>query len=142
MLIEYNYNLKGMIGMYKLTEKQELKMDKEMIASASSYAHCLMDAVKDALANDNKNLLLVTPNEEEGTISTTFFYEKCSYIRAGILELAQEVTGKQRLTTYESFSEHLLIFEKLVNDNMQDGWIFSYGENDDAIAIKTEEVAA
>ena len=126
--------------MYKLTEKQELEMDKELIASASSYAKCLMDAIKDALASDNKNLLLVTVDEEEGTTSTTYFYEKCSYIRAGMLDIAEEITGKENLRTYESYPEHLLIFEKLVNDNMQDGWIFAYGENDDAIAIKTEEI--
>lgn len=126
--------------MYKLTEKQELKMDKELIASASSYAKCLMDGIKDALASDNKNVLLVTEDKEEGTINTTYFYEKCSYIRAGLLEIAEKVTGKEHLTSYESFPEHLEIFEKLVNDNMQDGWLFTYGENDDAIAIKIEEM--
>ena len=126
--------------MYKLSNDQEVKMDKELLASAASYAKCLMDAVSDAVASNNQNLLLTTPDEDNGTISTTFFYEKCSYIRAGILELAEGVTGQENLTTYEGFTEHLVTFEEYVNDNMTDGWMFTYGENDDAIAIKTVKV--
>lgn len=121
--------------MYKLSEKQEKQMDKELTASASSYAKCLMDAIRDAVASNNTNLLFTEP-DEEGNERTTYFYEKCSYIRAGILELAEGVTGKNHLTTYESFSEHLAIFEQFVNDNMTDDWKFSYGDNDDAIAQK------
>lgn len=125
--------------MYKLSKLQEQQLDKELMASASSYAKCLMDAANDAVANNNTNLLLVEPNEE-GNKQTTFFYEKCSYIRAGIIELVCEVTERQNITSYEGFAEDLATFEEYVNRNMQDGWLFSYGDNDDAIATRIEEV--
>lgn len=125
--------------MYKLSKLQEQQLDKELMASASSYAKCLMDAANDAVANNNTNLLLVKPNEE-GNKQTTFFYEKCSYIRAGILEMAQSVTGQSLLTTYENYAEDLVTFEEYVNQNMGDGWVFTYGDNDDAIATRIEEV--
>jgi hypothetical protein len=126
--------------MYKLSEKQEKAMDKAITAAADKYAAQLMNEIKVAVAFKDQNRLVTEPNED-GIPTTTFFSDKTSYIRAGIMEMAQSITGKPLLPTYETYSEHLIIFEQFVNDKMKDGWVFSYGENDDNIATKLEEVA-
>lgn len=141
LLIDYTKCLKGMNGMnnlYIFSEEQEREIDKRILAAADSYAKCLMTAIRDAIAIKNTNNLLTEPDEEnKHFIKHTYFYEKASYIRGGIIELAEEITEEQ-FTTYNSFAEHLLTFETYVNQNMEDGWTFNYGENDDVIAIKTE----
>jgi hypothetical protein len=121
--------------MYKLNEQQERRMDKQLLISADSYAKCLMDSINTSSPSDT-----ISEIDDSGNLVTTHFYEKGSYVRAAVIELVQEITENERLSNYESFPEHLNTFEQYVSDNMEDGWIFTIGDNDDAQAIKVKEV--
>lgn len=126
--------------MFQLSHLQELKMEEELLLSASSYARCLNDYIQDAVVSRNQNIMVTETDINNNTETTTIYYEESSYVRAGILEIAEELLDMDYLTSYDGFTEHLITFESYVNESIMPGWTFTISDNDHVVAVKTEEI--
>lgn len=122
-----------------LSKDQEKEIDKQLLIAASTYAKEMQDAINNAVATKNQNVLLIEINSEDQEMQMFFHHNKASYIRQGVLDIASSIIGASSLTDYKGYHEDLITFGNYVTDNLTDDWVFAYGDNDDVLGIKLTE---
>lgn len=119
--------------MYKMSEQQELEMDKKLMIYADYYAK-----QAEIIRHANPSGIGFFSGEDGGGL--IFHYESIVYPYETVKQIAASITDQQVTDGhYESYNEHLVTLEQYITDNLTDGWICRYGENGDVELLKYQE---